>query len=188
MKKNQPNRMIASKNALAKTINAPLDADSVNGIADLVIEDNANKSASIRGADASIDVSCTKNINVNEIEKKISAKNIFFEEEEEVMTTFPEVNPKVPEGAMLDARNFLKLLVKDTSATVLSRDLMTVLVAMIDVTCNSDDGDGVVDMLEKVIELMKKGEDPLWTGKIHVETTRGYLNESKKRPTENKRN
>ena len=31
--------MIASKNALAKTINASLDADSVNGIADLVIEE-----------------------------------------------------------------------------------------------------------------------------------------------------
>lgn len=61
--------MIASKNALAKTINALLDANSVNGIADLVIEENTNKNTSIRGADASNDVSCDKNMNVNEVEK-----------------------------------------------------------------------------------------------------------------------
>ena len=53
----------------------------------------------------------------------VSNNHVFFEADEGTLTTFPETNPNVPEGAMLDGRNFLKLLVKDASASILSRDL-----------------------------------------------------------------
>ena len=37
-----------------------------------------------------MDVSCTKNMNVDEVEEKVAAKNVFFEEEGGAPTAFPE--------------------------------------------------------------------------------------------------
>ena len=125
MNKNQPaSKMIANKIAVAKTINAPVDANSLKGVANLVIDDKANKNTSIRGADASLDVNnVNASVRTTEENTVVSNNHVFFEADEGTLTTFPETNPNVPEGAMFDGRNFLKLLVKDTSASILSRDL-----------------------------------------------------------------